>query len=182
MIDVTFMLYAACYLASIQFLIVVVYPDFIPDTNTGKLLMSLPLVFIAIAAYIGSLPRRHYTTKDYAGLFNKDVPREVRHEAIKSTRPDPNMVFQTGYPLLIQAIRYDDYELVKYLVQEGADINATCSLGFSVLSHAVETGNHNMVKYLLKVGCTPTPQTMKCAYKGPEGLDPRMVKILTEHN
>ena len=117
---------------------------------------------------------------NYKSLFKEGVDSVNRLEFIRNTNANVNMIFDDGEHILMKAINAEDFELVKYLVYKGANINSECKLGFSVLSHAVETGNQDIVKFLLLSGCIPTKQSMSCAYNGPGGLDPRMVKLLRE--
>ena len=60
------------------------------------------------------------------------------------------------------AVRYGDGEIVKALLENGADANAITACGHSVLYIAVDSGRADMVKLLLEKGADPTVITTFC--------------------
>lgn len=56
-----------------------------------------------------------------------------------------------GFPLIIAA-HFGHFELVKLMVENGADVNVVTSENISALNYAAESGGYSIVKYLLEHG------------------------------
>jgi ankyrin len=57
-----------------------------------------------------------------------------------------------GYTPLFWAVQYNDEKLVRFLVKNGANVNATSTKGKTPLSIATEAGNTNIVEILKTAG------------------------------
>eukprot|EP01108_Squamamoeba_japonica_P000752 TRINITY_DN1271_c0_g1_i1.p2 TRINITY_DN1271_c0_g1~~TRINITY_DN1271_c0_g1_i1.p2 ORF type:complete len:123 (+),score=60.40 TRINITY_DN1271_c0_g1_i1:61-429(+) len=71
-----------------------------------------------------------------------------------------------GSTPLQQAADYGHVELIRYLAQKGADVNAKDNFGNTALLNAVYEGHTGAVKELLKLGANTS-------VKGPDGKTPK---------
>lgn len=79
-----------------------------------------------------------------------------------------------GDPPLVTAVRQDDLSLVRLLVKNGADPNATNAKGNSVLIHAVSRGRLPVIRFLVRSGALIN-------YRNPEGTDARAMAIRSNY-
>ena len=77
---------------------------------------------------------------------------EVRKRISKLNEKSVNKEDKQGSTLLKQAIRHGDEEIVKLLLEKGADIHKKGNFGWTPLHSAVEFGNVEAVKLLLEKG------------------------------
>ena len=57
-----------------------------------------------------------------------------------------------GFTVLHRAIESDNLELIHWLIEQGADVNAKDKSGASVLNYAAESRNLKLVKWLREHG------------------------------
>lgn len=57
-----------------------------------------------------------------------------------------------GRTPLYRAARYGPLEIVKYLIEKGADFSVNIEYGITPFHEAVEGGNLDIVKYLMEKG------------------------------
>lgn len=69
-----------------------------------------------------------------------------------------------GYSYLILAEHYKDVDLVKAVIDNGADVNLV-SKGYLPLNYAIKKGNAEIVEMLLKAGAKPDEKTKKMVEK-----------------
>ena len=77
---------------------------------------------------------------------DEDTFKFVLHEGKNF---DVNTLGPKGYPILYWAVDFDKTNLVKHLVDFGADVNSKGNYKTSILNHAVIKNNPALVRYLL---------------------------------
>jgi ankyrin repeat protein len=76
-----------------------------------------------------------------------------------TTSPDePN--HEHGYTALIYAVEAGHFDIVRMLLQAGADVNAASADGRTPLMHAFVTGNIDLIRLLLQQGADPKRQSV----------------------
>jgi ankyrin repeat protein len=69
---------------------------------------------------------------------------------------DVNAIDADGHTALMEAANFEHLNVVKFLVEHGANVNAAATLGgytgYTALIYASERGHVNVVKYLIKHG------------------------------
>ncbi|MDR2760891.1 MAG: ankyrin repeat domain-containing protein [Rickettsiales bacterium] len=88
---------------------------------------------------------------------------------------DPDFLVDNRYSLLSLAVKNQRYELIKYLIFNGASINKQDSMGNSALHDAILTFNGNIMKFLVVNGSDMDLQNS-------DGDTPLMLAIRTSQN
>lgn len=95
----------------------------------------------------GSL-KRNTTLKDAILEDDYERAKELLQQGV-----NPNTVDESGFPVLLIAVRYNRENIVKLLLEKGANPNAECD-GLPILAMAVRS-HEKMVKLLLQYGADP---------------------------
>ena len=61
---------------------------------------------------------------------------------------------------LLKAVREEDFDIIKLLVEKGADVNYRSSLGQSALHYAAEKSDPRLVKLFLDLGANVNAKTL----------------------
>jgi len=87
-----------------------------------------------------------------------------------------------GMPALIAAASGDHNDIVRFLLDHGADINRRDSTGNTALNHAAIHGNLPLVEFLLSRGADPNlPGEGYPLWNANNRGDPRMIELLKSH-
>ena len=69
--------------------------------------------------------------------------------------------YADGMTALLYASKYDNYELVRLLVERGAGVNVRDKSGSTALSYAQENGNSQISEFLIERGANPGRTTLQ---------------------
>lgn len=98
----------------------------------------------------GTSPNKDY--KDRLPLIHAiELGHREIVDALLSANVDVNKAQEDGKTALMSAIRFLDDELVKKLVEKGADVNMSTAKGFP-LFHAVAMSDKDLIDYLIEKG------------------------------
>lgn len=92
-------------------------------------------------------------------LAQKDGRYDLLAEAINTT-VDVNARERSGRSLLDQALEKNRFELAKFLVNNGADVESPYN-GMSLLYYAVQSDQKEKVRFLLENGASPNCRNKK---------------------
>jgi ankyrin repeat protein len=109
-------------------------------------------------------PHREELARALAAAVRRDDVRIV--ELLLSYGADSNYVFPDEWPALRSAIEHEQYDVIRKLVEHGADINLPDEQGFTPLHHSVDletdiahqtgaTPTADLTKLLLVLGAVP---------------------------
>ena len=108
--------------------------------------------------------------------------QEIAEVIAMLDRHDPDIELDGGYPIN-HAMNYNRNEIVRYLVERGADVNAKQDGHYTPLMSAAEGGNADMVALLLQHGAdiNATDKHGNTAFwKAVHGTHLEVVKLLVE--
>ena len=97
---------------------------------------------------------------------------------------DVNAIGMNKMPPMQSALYNRQVDVVLFLMDNGADINAKSGYGITLLNEAAETGNLQIVKELLGRGCDPNEQSSNGSTALHEACyqnHPAIVRLLLEH-
>lgn len=129
--------------------------------NIFRIVIAFIILIIALSAvrYVWStqadVARKVYRKLDdlafqKQGLTENEVFNLVQ-SAVEYQGLDPNYIDKdTGLSLLMYAARSGSYQIVKYLVDKGADVHYTNPLLETVLMYAALSGDLRVVRYLVE--------------------------------
>lgn len=69
-------------------------------------------------------------------------------------------IFQTGFTPLHIACHYGQLNMVRYLLEKGADVDVQTSSGYTALHHAAQQGHTVVITLLLQSKASPNIQNM----------------------
>jgi len=111
--------------------------------------LSISLILLSVAAGM-SAAQNDWRLIDAAKQGNKAAIRTLLKEKV-----DVNTAAPDGTTALHWAVRSDDIESAKLLLQAGANVRLTDRYGITPLKLAAENGNAAMIEVLLKAGADP---------------------------
>lgn len=146
-------------------------------------------VFLLSVAMCFSFSRAGYSQEPWKTVLVCEAINRGRCDVLKLALDkglDPNAIGPTGYPLLHIAVAQDQYEIVRMLMQYGANLKRNgCEY---LVKTAIYNKNYELAKYLVVSGAIVTrPDYLCCMWEDPlvaaageENLD--LVVFLIKHH